>query len=98
MPKITSEDIKKLAALSALSVSQSEAAALARDLSAIVGYVEQLAAVDTAGLEPTYQVTGLQDVERPDEVTDYPDSMKVLGGGDESKIGPDGYIRVRRVL
>lgn len=98
MSKVTPEDIQKLARLSALSVSRTEAEHLARDLSAIVGYVEQLAAVDTTSLEPTYQVTGLQNVERPDEVTDYSDLRHGLLDANVPNLRPDGHIGVGRVL
>jgi aspartyl/glutamyl-tRNA(Asn/Gln) amidotransferase C subunit len=33
--------------------------------------VEKLNEVDVDGLEPTYQVTGLTNVTRPDEIKDY---------------------------
>jgi aspartyl-tRNA(Asn)/glutamyl-tRNA(Gln) amidotransferase subunit C len=45
--------IDHLAQLSALSLSEAEASALAHDVGAIVAYVEQLAAVDTSEVPPT---------------------------------------------
>jgi aspartyl/glutamyl-tRNA(Asn/Gln) amidotransferase C subunit len=34
-------------------------------------YVEQLGSVDTQGLKPTNQITGLKNVTREDKVRDY---------------------------
>ncbi len=65
---ISDDDINYLAKLSNFSVSDVEKADLKRDLSAILGYVQQLDEVDTDGVEPTYQVLDLQNVWREDEV------------------------------
>jgi len=57
--KLSKEDILKLAKLSRLKVTEAEVALYQEELSSILNYVKQLEDVDTAGLEPTYQVTGL---------------------------------------
>ena len=71
MSSISIEDVKKLAILSALSLDEAELAAMRDDLDQILGYVEQLQAVDTASVPPTYQVHDLETVTRTDEVIDY---------------------------
>lgn len=71
MAKLSRNDVLKLAALARISLSDEEVNAFAEELSAILGYVEQLSAVNTDGLEPTDQVTGLTNVMRKDEVADY---------------------------
>lgn len=71
MSKLSRNDVFKLARLSRISITDEEADGLAEELSAILGYVEQLNDVDTNGLEPTNQVTGLTNVMRKDEVIDY---------------------------
>lgn len=71
MAKLSRDDVLKLAALARISLSDDEVDAFADELSAILGYVEQLGSVDVTGLEPTNQVTGLTNVMRPDEVIDY---------------------------
>lgn len=96
MSSISIDDVKKLAVLSALSVSDEEATALLAQLNEILGFVEQLNEVDTAGIEPTYQVTGLENVMRDDIVIDYG-----LNRDDLLKNAPDhqdGQIKVKRVL
>src|SRR5262249_48009814 len=71
MSHITREDVLKLARLSRLKLDEAEVARFVTELDAIVEYIEQLQAVDTTGLVPTNQVTGLTNVMRSDEVYDY---------------------------
>jgi aspartyl-tRNA(Asn)/glutamyl-tRNA(Gln) amidotransferase subunit C len=52
-PKITPDEVYRVARLARLAPSSEEAEALAHDLSAILGYVALLNEVDTAQVEPT---------------------------------------------
>ena len=61
-------DVQHLAALSSISLSDDEAISLASDLENIIKYIEQLSELDTTGVEPTYQVTGLKNVFRDDKI------------------------------
>ena len=71
--KLSREDILKLAKLSRLNLSEDEILQYQKELSSILEYVKQLDSVDTAGLKPTYQVTGLtseaSNATRTDEIT-----------------------------
>lgn len=71
MAKLTRDDVLKLARLARISLTDTEVDSFAEELNAILGYVEQLSAVDVAGLTPTNQVTGLTNVMREDEVRSY---------------------------
>lgn len=96
MTTISLDDVKKLATLSALKVSDEEASKLQSELQNILAFVEQLDSVDTTGVEPTYQVTGLDNVWRDDELIDYKLDRDAL-----LKNAPDkqeGQIKVKRVL
>lgn len=68
MTTISTSDIQHLASLSSLALADDEVDGLRQDLENIIGYIEQLGELDTAGVEPTYQVTGLANVWREDEV------------------------------
>ena len=72
MTTISRDDVQHLAQLSSLQLSDDETDALQADISTILTYIQQLAELDTTGVEPTYQVTGLQNVWRNDEVIDSP--------------------------
>jgi aspartyl-tRNA(Asn)/glutamyl-tRNA(Gln) amidotransferase subunit C len=96
MSKLSREDVLKLAALSKLRLSDEEVERLSLELSEILNYVETLDNVDTTGLKPTYQVTGLTNVSRADETKDYGYETKDL-----LKNAPavqDGQFKVKRVL
>ena len=96
MTAISLDDVKKLAKLSALQVSDDEAEALRSQLEDIIGFVGKLSEVDTTGVQPTYQVTDLQNIWREDIVIDYG-----LSQSDLLKNAPDqqeGQIKVRRVI
>lgn len=96
MSAITVNDVKYVASLAKIAITDDEAARLTAELDTILGYVRQLEAVDTTGLEPTYQVTGLKNVTRPDEIIDYGTTREDL-----LKNAPhqrDGYIEVPKVL
>jgi aspartyl-tRNA(Asn)/glutamyl-tRNA(Gln) amidotransferase subunit C len=60
--------VRKIAALARLRVETSEEERMARELAAILTYVEQLQALDLEGIDPTSQVTeGEPPALRPDE-------------------------------
>ncbi len=71
MAQLSREDVLKLARLARIDLSEDEVMEFAAEFSEILQYVEQLGAVDIAGLEPTSQVTGLVNVTRKDEVREY---------------------------
>lgn len=68
MTHVTIDDVQHLARLSSLSLSDGETESLRGDLEQILGYIEQLGELDTAGVDPTYQVTDLENVWRDDIV------------------------------
>lgn len=96
MSAITINDVKHLAQLSALYVTDQEAEELSKQLEEILNYVEQLNEVDTEGLEPTYQVGGLENVMRPDIIIDYGVSKEALLQNAPSTDGD--HIKVKKVL
>lgn len=66
--KLTREEVEHLGKLARLALTEEEKERYATELSAILEYVEQLQEVDTTDVEPTSQVTGLEDVYREDAV------------------------------
>lgn len=96
MAKLLREDVLKLARLARLHITDEEIDRFADEISAILGYVEQLQSVDVKDLPPTNQVTGLTNVMRPDEVIDYgatPEELLKNAPATES-----GHIKVKRML
>lgn len=96
MAQLTKEDVLKLARLARLQLSQEEVLQFQRELNEVLQYVERLQNADVKGSEPTYQVTGLTNVTRPDAVRDYGTNReKLLKNTPALK---QGYIKVRRIL
>lgn len=62
MAKITKEQLARI------KLTPEEAEKFESQLGSVLEYMEILNEVDTEGVEPTSQVTGLQDVMREDEV------------------------------
>lgn len=71
MTQISRDDVQHLAQLSSLQLGDDEIIDLQKDLGNILEYIKQLSELDTAGVEPTYQVTDLDNVWRDDTVIDY---------------------------
>ena len=67
-PPIDRAQVLHVARLASLSLSDDEADHLAKDLAAIVAYVDQLETLDTTGVEPTAQVVLGRAAWREDEV------------------------------
>lgn len=65
--KLSLEQIQKVAKLANFKLSPEELTSYTGQLSAILGYIDQLNQVDTASVEPTYNVTGRVSAMRPDE-------------------------------
>ena len=95
MSKIGTDEVERLAKLARIGLSADEASAMSVELGRILAFVEQLQSVDVSRVEPTDQVTGLEDVWREDVVRPSPDREGLLQGAPAQK---DGYILVKRVL
>gem|GEM_PF-47691 len=96
MTDISRDDVQHLAQLSSLALSDQEIDNLRIDIGNILGYINQLSELDTAGVEPTYQVTDLENVWREDKIDDYG-----LGRDNLLALAPesvDGQIKVPKVL
>ena len=95
MTTISTSDIQHLASLSSLTLADDEVDGLRQDLENIIGYIEQLGELDTAGVEPTYQVTGLENVWREDEVQPGIPAEKLLEMAPEKQ---NNQVKVPQVL
>lgn len=62
-------DVANVAKLANLPLSTDEKKKFEKQLSSILEYIEKLNEVDTKGIEPTSQVTGLENVTREDSAT-----------------------------
>ena len=97
MSKLSREDILRLAELSRLRLADEEINRFESELPAILDYVEMLnQAHSDEGLEPTYQVSGLKNSTRPDEVQTYQATpADLLKNAPATK---NGQFKVKKVL
>lgn len=92
---VSLEDVRHLVELSQIRLSKAELTSLAGDIDRIVGYIDQLDELDTAGVEPTFQLTGLDNVWRADEVKPQLERRELLQLAPDSE---DGQVKVPKVL
>jgi aspartyl-tRNA(Asn)/glutamyl-tRNA(Gln) amidotransferase subunit C len=68
MLKLGKKEIEKIAKLANLTLTPQEVEKYGNQLSQVVEFVAQLSEVDTSGVEPVAQTTGLENVFRTDEL------------------------------
>ncbi len=88
------DDVVKAAKLSRLALSELEIARIAVDLRRILGYVEQLAAVDVEGIEPMVQPFDLAGVRRADVAASVIGTRALA----QSAGYDEGLVRVPKVI
>ena len=94
---LSKEEIQHIAKLARLELTAEELAKYGSQLSAILSYIDQLKEVDTVGVEPTAQVTGLTDVYRDDMAIEW-DEAESRAAINEAPAVDNGQIKVKRVL
>ena len=92
---VSREDVEHMAKLARLGLTEDEKAGLREDLEAILGYFEQLAAVDTAEVEPTARMIDTPAPVRIDRVLNE-DAADLLVSGAPDRDGT--HIRVPKIL
>ncbi len=92
---LDSTAVKRIARLARIAVPEAELAPLAKELSGILTWVEQLDAVDTAGVEPMTSVVAVTLPMREDAVTDGGVPDEVLANAPEPA---RGFFTVPKVV
>lgn len=85
--KLTKNQVKHVAKLADLKLKEKEMAKFQKQLSDILDYVSQLNKLDTKKVEPTNQVTGLENVFREDKPGPSLSQGEVLSGAKNRKKG-----------
>ena len=93
--EISKEQVEHVAKLARLEVSEDEKAMFARQLSAILTYMDQLKEVDTEGVEPTATVLPTENVWREDAVRLSLAQEQALANAPDQA---DGFFRVPKIL
>jgi aspartyl-tRNA(Asn)/glutamyl-tRNA(Gln) amidotransferase subunit C len=95
MPAIDTDTARKVARLARIRVEEAELPALARELSGILSFMEQLNEVDVAGVEPMTSVTPMRLKRRDDRVTDGGRQADILANAPDAR---EGFFVVPKVV
>ena len=97
---VTDKELEKMTQLTRIKLNDKEKEKFKNELSSILDYVKKLNELDTEGIEPIYQVTGLVNALRQDERrNDFEMSPKLneklIGQAPHSE---NGFIKVKSVF
>ncbi len=81
--KITAEEVRKIAHLARLAVTDEEARELAGEMDAILNYVDKLSELDTEGIAPTAHALEMVNAFREDEAVPGFGAEKAVSGAPE---------------
>jgi aspartyl-tRNA(Asn)/glutamyl-tRNA(Gln) amidotransferase subunit C len=95
--KLSKEEIQHIADLARLDLSDKEIDVYGEQLSQVLSYIDQLQEVDTTGIEPTAQVTGLDNIMRADDARNWNESELDLAFRQSPEM-ENKQTRVKRIL
>jgi aspartyl-tRNA(Asn)/glutamyl-tRNA(Gln) amidotransferase subunit C len=92
---VDKDTVAKIARLARVRVDESHTEALAKELSNILGWIEQLSELDTEGVEPMTSVVSMKLPLRDDAVTDGGYAERVTANAPEAA---HGFYAVPKVV
>jgi aspartyl-tRNA(Asn)/glutamyl-tRNA(Gln) amidotransferase subunit C len=92
---VDAKTVRRIAHLARIAVAEDEVAHLEAELNAMLAFVEQLAEVDVAGVEPMTSVIPMQLKQRDDKVTDGDIAADVVRNAPASE---DHFFLVPKVV
>lgn len=94
---ISKKEIKHIAKLARLGLSEKEMGKMEKEISSILEYFEKLKEVDVSKVEPTFHSVPIENVTREDKVSAKSDvpSTKLLYLAPDKK---DGYLKVKSIF
>jgi aspartyl-tRNA(Asn)/glutamyl-tRNA(Gln) amidotransferase subunit C len=92
---VDAQTVRRIAHLARIAVTEDEIPHLQAELNAILAFVEQLAAVDVANIDPMTSVTPMAMKKRPDIVTDGDIAEQILRNAPATQ---DGFFLVPKVV
>lgn len=97
---LSEKEVEKIASLARIKISPEEKTLFQKELSLILDYIEKLNSVNTEGIEPLYQTTGIDNSTREDKHRDdFPLSEdlndKLIGQAPHKQ---ERFVKVKSVL
>ena len=93
--KITADEVRKVAKLAKLTLSDPAIERMATDMGAMLAYVATLESLDTEGIVPTAHAVPMANAFRPDELRPSLEREAVLSAAPKSA---NGTFRVPKVI
>lgn len=100
--KITPEDVQQIAALAHIELTSDEQARIEKDLTAVLGYIDQLSELDTSKVEPMTRTSEIARIDseagnslRNDEPRPCLDRESALQAAPQAA---EGFFRVPKVI
>lgn len=95
MTRISRDQVRHVARLARLALSEEETALFEKQLSDILTYVETLNRLDTTGVEPTSHVLEIRNVFREDEVRSSLSAEEAVANAPERR---ESFFRVPKII
>lgn len=95
MSRISEEQVKHVANLARLAITDEETKKFTEQLDAIIAFAEQLNELDTENVEPTSHVLNMKNVLREDVAKEGLPVEEVVKNAPDHE---DGYIRVPSII
>ncbi|SEQ46292.1 Asp-tRNA(Asn)/Glu-tRNA(Gln) amidotransferase subunit GatC [Piscibacillus halophilus] len=95
MSKISKDQVKHVANLARLAITEKEAEKYSEQLSDIIDFSEQLNELDTSNVEPTTHVLDMKNVLRKDEPKEWISKEDALKNAPDQQ---DGQFKVPSIL
>ncbi len=92
---LTAEEVKKIAVLCRIELTEAEVEKFRNELSVVLDYVEELNQVDTTGVQEISQVTGLENINRIDQVQVSELRDKIIENFPDRK---DDFLKIKSIL
>lgn len=92
---ITKDEVKHIAQLARIGLSEKELEKYSKELSSILDWVEQLKETDVKNVEPTAHITGVNNVMREDKAEEFADKDKIINLFPEKK---ERYDKVKSIF
>lgn len=94
---LSEEEIKHIALLARIGVTQEEAGKYQKDLSAVLDFFRELETAATEGVLPIGHITGMTDVARTDRMENFDEDGKraIYKNFPDAK---DGFLKVKSVF
>jgi aspartyl-tRNA(Asn)/glutamyl-tRNA(Gln) amidotransferase subunit C len=92
---IDRQEVRKVANLARLNITEEEEVAFTTQLNSILGYFEQLSELDTTDVPPTTRAIETSNITRPDQLVPFPDKESLLDAAPEQQ---GEFFRVPKIL